>query len=70
MHGEFLTKEFDRGKGFKMVITDAKIKQDDIPTPQICIQCGKCADICPLGYIDKNSFEEINICGKKLKIQG
>jgi epoxyqueuosine reductase QueG len=67
MHGEFLTKEFGPRQRFQMVITDAKIKQDDIPTPQICIQCGKCADICPLGAIDKNSFEEINICGKKIK---
>jgi hypothetical protein len=41
-----------------MVITDAKIKQDDITNTANMYTVRQIADICPLGAIEKNSLKK------------
>ena len=67
MHGEFLTKKFGTRQRFQMIITDAKLEQDEISNENICQKCGKCAASCPLGAIDTKSIEKIEICGKEIE---
>jgi ferredoxin len=51
-----------------MIITDAEIEETPIFEGSICDKCGKCADICPLGAIDKNNLNVVEICGKKMEV--
>lgn len=67
MHGEFLTKKFGTRQRFQMIITDAKLEQDEISNENICQKCGKCAASCPLGAIDTKSIKKIEICGKEIE---
>ncbi|HHY23648.1 MAG TPA: hypothetical protein GX527_05335 [Clostridiaceae bacterium] len=64
--GEILTPEFGPRQRWQMVITDAKIEEDEILRDRICSSCKKCADVCPLGAITGSN--EIEICGKKMEI--
>ena len=68
MHGEILTKRFGPRQRFQMIITDAEIESDPILTESICNQCGACADVCPMLAIDKNKTNDLNICGKTMKV--
>ncbi len=68
MNDEFLTGKFGTRQRFQMIITDARIEPDPVMEGKICDRCGKCADICPLGAINKTEFKEINICGKIMKV--
>jgi len=65
-HGEILTPEFGPRQRWQMIITDAVIEQDDILQENICMQCGKCADVCPLGAIEGE--KAVEICGRKMNV--
>ena len=66
--GLFLTPKFGSRQRFHMIITDAEIEESPLYDGHICDKCGKCADVCPLGAIDKNDTEIIDICGKKMEV--
>ena len=65
-HGEILTPEFGPRQRWQMIITDAEIEQDDILQENICVQCGKCATVCPLAAIKGEKV--IEVCGKKMNV--
>lgn len=66
--GLLLTPRFGSRQRFHMIITDAEIEQSPILEKSVCDRCGKCADICPLGAIDKEHTETVEICGKKMEV--
>lgn len=62
------SKEFGSRQRFHMILTDAELESTPIIEENICDNCFKCADICPLGAISKEETEEIEICGKKFTV--
>ena len=62
------SKEFGSRQRFHMILTDAELESTPLITEEVCDNCGKCADICPLGAISKEETEEIEICGKKFTV--
>lgn len=66
--GMLLSKEFGSRQRFHMIITDAELEPTPLLTQSICTQCGKCAEICPLGAISKDKIETVEICGKKMEV--
>ena len=66
--GIFLSPKFGSRQRFHMIITDAEIEETPLFDGQICDRCGKCADVCPLGAIDKNNTHTVEICGKKMEV--
>lgn len=66
--GFVFTKKLGSRQRFHMIITDAEIEPDPILDQSICDNCGKCADVCPLGAISKTEFETVTICGKAMKV--
>ena len=53
---------------FHMILTDAEIEPTPLFNGKICDGCGKCANVCPLGAIDTENTQEIDICGKKMQV--
>ncbi len=68
LNGELLTPKFGTRQRFHMIITDAELEASPLLTESVCDKCGKCAEICPLGAVDVNNTEEIDICGKKMTV--
>jgi len=66
--GLLLTPKFGSRQRFHMIITDAKIEPTPIFEGSVCDRCKKCADSCPLGAIDTNNTQIIEICGKKMEV--
>jgi len=67
-NGLFLSQKFGSRQRFHMIITDAELEETPIFEGSICDRCGKCADACPLGAVDKNSTHTVEICGKKMEV--
>lgn len=68
MCNNVLTTKYGPRQRFQMIITDAKIEPDPVLKDSICDMCGKCADICPLDAIDKNSKKTVEMCGRKMEV--
>jgi ferredoxin len=68
MNGLFLSKKYGSRQRFHMIITDAEIEETPIFEGSICDKCGKCADVCPLGAVDKENLNTVTICGKKMEV--
>ncbi len=68
LSGIVLTPEFGSRQRFHMIITDAEIASSPLLEKKVCTMCGKCADVCPLGAIDKNNTTEVDVCGKKMTV--
>lgn len=68
LNGLFLTPKFGSRQRFHMIITDAEIEETPLYDGNICDKCGKCAEVCPLGAIDKNDTYTVDICGKKMDV--
>lgn len=66
--GMVFTKKFGSRQRFHMIITDAEIEPDPILEQSICDNCGKCAQVCPLGAISRDEFETVTVCGKEMKV--
>ena len=66
--GLLLTPKFGSRQRFHMIITDAEIEASPLLATSVCDGCGKCADACPLGAIDKEHVEVIDICGKQMTV--
>ena len=67
-NGLVLTPKFGSRQRFHMIITDAEIESTPLLEQSVCDGCGKCADACPYGAIDKEQVEIVNICGKEMKV--
>ena len=68
MSGLFLSPKFGSRQRFHMILTDAEIEETPLYEGNICDRCGKCADVCPLGAIDKNDTYTVDICGKRSEV--
>ena len=68
LNGIFLSPQFGSRQRFHMIITDADIEESPLLEGNICDACGKCAQSCPLGAIDADNLNELDICGKKMKV--
>ncbi|MBO5221293.1 MAG: hypothetical protein J6C26_03155 [Clostridia bacterium] len=68
MNGLLLTPEYGSRQRFHMIITDAEIEPTPLQEASVCLKCGKCAAACPLGAVDIENAEEIDICGKKMTV--
>lgn len=66
--GLFFSAAFGARQRFQMIITDAEMESDPLAQGSICDQCKKCADVCPLGAISKEEYDEITICGKTMRV--
>ena len=64
MNGLFLSPKFGSRQRFHMILTDAEIEETPLYEGHICDSCGKCADICPLGAIDKTDTYTVDISEK------
>ena len=63
-----LTPQFGSRQRFHMIVTDAVLPESPLLEKTVCDRCGKCADACPLGAIDKNDTHIVDICGKKMEV--
>ena len=63
-----MSKEFGSRQRFHMILTDAELESSPLLEENVCNNCRKCADACPLGAISKTETEEIEICGKKFTV--
>lgn len=68
MNGLFLSPEFGSRQRFHMIITDLELPSSPLCNKRVCNYCGKCADGCPMGAINMEAAEEINICDKVMKV--
>lgn len=68
INGLLLSEKFGSRQRFHMIITDAELPATPIMTKSVCDGCMECAKACPLGAISETEFEEIEICGKKMKV--
>ena len=66
--GLLLTPQYGSRQRFHMIITDAELEESPLLERSVCDRCGKCADACPLGAIDQENTEVIDICGKKMTV--
>lgn len=66
--GLVLTPKYGSRQRFHMIITDAEIESSPLLTASVCDRCGKCAAACPLGAIDAQNTETVEICGKKMTV--
>lgn len=66
--GLVLTPRFGSRQVFQMVITDAEIEPDPLCAQTVCDQCGRCVQACPLGALSATQFDEVEICGKRMKV--
>jgi len=66
--GLLFTPKFGSRQRLQMIITDAEIEPDPICPQIICDKCMKCADVCPLGAIPKDLYDEVTVCGKTMKV--
>ncbi len=67
-NGIAFSKKFGSRQRFHMILTDAELESTPLLDENICNECKKCADACPLGAISKEETEEIEICGKKFTV--
>lgn len=68
LNGLLLTPQFGSRQRLHMIITDAVIESSPLLEESICDSCGKCAQVCPLGAIDAENTETVDICGKKMSV--
>ena len=66
--GIFLSKEYGSRQRFHMILTDAELPESPICNESICDGCGKCVASCPLGAIDAENVEKVEICGKVMNV--
>lgn len=62
-----LSQKFGSRQRFHMIITDAELPATPLLTESVCNKCKECVRACPLGAIS-DEFEEIEICGKIMKV--
>lgn len=62
-----LSPKFGSRQRFHMIITDAELPATPLLSESVCDQCMACVKACPLGAISEE-FEEIEICGKIMKV--
>ena len=68
VNGLPLSKTYGSRQRFHMIITDAQLPATSLMTESVCDGCMECAKACPLGAISTTEFDEINICGKVMKV--
>lgn len=68
LNGLVMTPKFGTRQRFHMIITDAELPATPLLEKSVCDECGKCAEACPLGAIDVNNTEIVDVCGKKMKV--
>lgn len=68
LNGLFLSPRFGSRQRFHMIITDAEIEPTPIFEGTVCDRCGKCVTSCPLGAIDAEHTQTVEICGKKMEV--
>lgn len=68
LNGLFLSPRFGSRQRFHMIITDAEIEPSPLFWGSVCDRCGKCAESCPLGAVDTENTQTVDICGKKMEV--
>lgn len=68
LNGLFLSPRFGSRQRFHMILTDAEIEPTPLFEGSVCDRCGKCAESCPLGAIDTENTQTVEICGKKMEV--
>ncbi len=66
--GQILTPRFGPRQRWHMILTDAPLSSDPLLDRTVCDHCGLCADLCPLGAIDKDKTVTLQICSKTFEI--
>lgn len=68
LHGVFLSPRFGPRQRFQAIITDAPLQADELCERQVCGNCRMCATTCPMGAIDCDNLQQINIAGKSMQV--
>ncbi len=63
-----LSDKFGSRQRFHMIITDAELPATPLLEKSVCDGCMECAKACPLGAISTTEFDEVEICGKVMKV--
>lgn len=67
--GDFLiTPEYGTRQRFGFVLTDAALECDSVREKTICADCGKCADVCPLGAINLKTMKKVGVKGHEMDV--
>ena len=68
INGLVLSEKFGSRQRFHMIITDAELPATPLLEKRVCDGCMECAKACPLGAVSTTEFEEIDVCGKVMKV--
>jgi len=64
----FVSPEFGARQRFFMILTDAPLTPTPVSSESICDRSKEFKKYCPLGAIDSNKEEVVEIAGKKMKV--
>lgn len=68
LNGIPLSKKYGSRQRFHMIITDAELVPTPITDERVCDGCMACADSCPLGAVSRTEYDDIEICGKTMRV--
>lgn len=66
--GIALTPEFGHRQRFQLILTDAPLEGDPMLEAGLCGLCLRCAEICPLGAIDREHESVVSIGGREFPV--
>ncbi|MFP4029598.1 MAG: hypothetical protein ACLFWL_17605, partial [Candidatus Brocadiia bacterium] len=66
----FVTPEFGTRQRFYIILTDAELEPTPVRPPEICPRKAEFARFCPLGAIDPESEQTLDICGQSMTVAG
>jgi epoxyqueuosine reductase QueG len=60
----FLTPQYGPRQRFALILTDAELAPDPLPTERVCDNCGACVRACPFAAIHADAPRTVTVAGR------